>query len=60
MRPKIRVILEDVFDEGILHGIRRAYKHTSDPNHNALHAAIKNALMEALYDKFTFDEDELD
>jgi hypothetical protein len=57
MRPKIRVILEKAIEEGVRYGYSRAYKHNDDPSDGAVIEAIEDAVMSAIDDYFTFDEE---
>jgi hypothetical protein len=59
MQPKIRVILEKAIEEGARHGYARAYKHNDDPSDGAVIEAIGDAVMDAIYDYFTFDKEGL-
>lgn len=59
MKPKTRVILEVAISEGVRSGWYRAHKHVEAPNESAIHDAIEDAVMSAIYDYFTFDEEDL-
>jgi len=58
MQPKIRVILEKAIEEGVRYGYSRAYKHNDDPSDGTVIEAIENAVMSAIYEYFTFDDEE--
>jgi len=58
MKPKIRVILELAIEEGVRRGYSRAHKHIENPSEGAIIEHIEENVMSAIYEYFTFDEDE--
>ena len=58
MKPKIRVILEMAIEEGVRRGYARAHKHVENPTEGAIIESIEEHVMSAIYEYFTFDEDE--
>lgn len=58
MKPKVRVILEQAVEEGVRRGYRRAHKHVENPTEGAIIEHVEEAVMSAIYDYFTFDEED--
>jgi hypothetical protein len=58
MKPKFRVILEQAINEGVLRGYRRAFKHVENPSEDCIIEQIEDAVMSAIYEYFTFDEED--
>ena len=58
MKPKMRVILEMAIEQGVRRGYARAYKHTDDPSDEAVISTIGDCTMEAIYETFSFDEED--
>jgi archaeosine-15-forming tRNA-guanine transglycosylase len=58
MKPKIRVILEQAIEDGVRRGYSRAHKHVENPTENAIIEQIEDAVMSAIYEYFTFDEED--
>jgi len=58
VKPKIRVILEMAIEEGVRRGYARAHKHVENPTEGAIIESIEEHVMSAIYEYFTFDEDE--
>ncbi len=58
MRPKFRVILEQAIEEGVRRGYHRAHKHVENPSEGAIIETVEDAVMSAIYDYFTFDEED--
>lgn len=65
MRVRTRIVIERAIEEGIGYGLQRAYKHTDNPNREALAEAISMAIANALDEVLDYDvvpgphEDEL-
>ena len=59
MKPKIRVILEQAIEEGVRRGYSRAHKHVENPTEGAIIESIEDHVMSAIYEYFTFDEEEI-
>ena len=57
MKPKIQVILELAIAEGTRRGYSRAHKYVENPTEGAIIEHVQEAVMSAIYDYFTFDED---
>jgi hypothetical protein len=58
MKPKFYVILEQAIEEGVRSGWHRAHKHVENPQEASIKEAIEDAVMSAIHEYFTFDEDE--
>jgi archaeosine-15-forming tRNA-guanine transglycosylase len=58
MKPKFRVILEQAIEEGVRRGYSRAHKHVENPTEGAIIENIEDAVMSAIYEYFTFDEED--
>jgi len=59
MKPKTRVILEMAIEEGVRRGYSRAHKHVENPTEGAIIESIEDHVMSAIYEYFTFDDDEI-
>ena len=58
MKPKIRVILEQAIEEGVRRGYSRAHKHVENPTEGAIIESIEEHVMSAIYEYFSFDEED--
>ena len=58
MKAKVRVILEMAIEEGVRRGYSRAHKHVENPSEDCIIEQIEDAVMSAIYEYFTFEEDE--
>ena len=58
MKPKIRVILEMAIEEGVRRGYSRAHKHVENPTEGAIIESIEEHVMSAIYEYFTFDQED--
>jgi hypothetical protein len=58
MKPKFRVILEQAIEEGVRRGYSRAHKHVENPTEDAIIEKIEDCVMSAIYEYFTFDEED--
>lgn len=58
MKPKFRVILEMAIEEGVRRGYSRAHKHVENPTEGAIIESIEEHVMSAIYEYFTFDEED--
>jgi len=58
MKPKFRVILEQAIEEGVRRGWHLAHKHVENPTEGAIIEHIEDAVMSAIYEYFTFDEED--
>lgn len=59
MKPKTYVILEMAVNEGVLRGWHLAHKHMDDPSPEMIKERIEDAVMSAITDYFTFEDNEL-
>ena len=57
MKAKTRVILEMAIEEGVRRGYSRAHKHIENPSENTIIQSIEEHVMSAIYEYFTFDEE---
>lgn len=58
MRPRYRAIIARAVEEGAQAGTRRAFKHSDNPSEEAISDAVEMAIMGALYDVLSFDDEE--
>ena len=58
MKAKTRVILEMAIEEGVRRGYSRAHKHVENPTEGAIIESIEEHVMSAIYEYFTFDEED--
>lgn len=56
MKPKTHVILEMAIEQGVQRGWRLAHKHVENPEEHVIIDRINSAVMEQIYEYFTFDE----
>jgi hypothetical protein len=59
MKPKVYVILDMAISEGIARGWHLAHKHVDDPSPEAIKDRLEDAVMSAIMDYFTFEDNEL-
>jgi hypothetical protein len=59
MKVKVRVILEQAINEGVLRGYRRAFKHNEDPSEEVIFETIEECVMSQIYEYFTFYDENL-
>jgi hypothetical protein len=59
MKPKFRVILEQAIEEGVRRGYARAHKHVEKPSEGSIIMNIEEHVMSAIYEYFTFEEEDL-
>ena len=59
MRPNSRAILERCIEDGISHGLHRAYKHVDTPSESAMVDAISSAIWLEIDCYFNFEDDVL-
>jgi hypothetical protein len=58
MKPKTYVILTETIENAIPLGYRRAFKHDENPCKDYMFSCIHEAIIQAIFERFTFDEDE--
>jgi len=58
MKAKTRVILEMAIEEGVRRGYSRAHKHVENPTEGAIIESIEEHVMSAIYEYFTFDQED--
>ena len=58
MKAKTRVILEMAIEEGVRRGYSRAHKHVENPTEGAIIESIEEHVMSAIYEYFTFEEED--
>ena len=56
MKPKIYPILEECIESGIRFGFRRAFKHDDDPSEEQVVEHMLREIMNAICEKFDFEE----
>jgi hypothetical protein len=59
MKPKTCVMLEMAIGEGITRGWHLAHKHMDDPSPEMIKERLEDAVMSAIMDYFTFEDNEL-
>ena len=57
MQPNMRVVLEQIFEEGIGFGLNRAFKHTDQPTREDLETNLVIEIWNA-WDRWMVDETE--
>lgn len=57
MKPKTYKILNDCVSNGIEYGWSRAHKHTDHPTADTIKDCIENAIMLAIDENFSFEDD---
>ena len=57
MQPNMRVVLEQIFEEGIDFGLNRAFKHTDQPTREDLETNLVIEIWNA-WDRWMVDETE--
>lgn len=57
MRPNMRVVLEQIFEEGVGFGLNRAFKHTDQPTREDLETNLVVEIWNA-WDRWMVDETE--
>jgi len=57
MKPKVYEILSRAVEEGVAHGLQRAYKHDDNPTEAAILLAVRDEVMSAICEVFTFGDD---
>lgn len=55
MKPKIRKILEDCIEVGVVHGLEKAHKHTDNPTRPLITESIENAIWLEIDEHFDFE-----
>lgn len=58
MKPKTYVILEMAIEEGVKQGWHRAHKYVENPDQENTKEHIVDAVISAIHQYFTFDENE--
>jgi hypothetical protein len=58
MKPKFFHILNLAVEEGVRQGWHRSHKHVENPSEDAIIEAIEDAVMSAIHEYFTFDEND--
>jgi hypothetical protein len=59
MKPKVYVILDMAISEGIARGWHLAHKHVEHPEEHVILERINDAVMSAITEYFTFEDNEL-
>lgn len=58
MRPKFRIIITNAVESGVTLGYRRAFKHTDSPKEDHILQTIVTAVMNEIYENFTFEDED--
>jgi hypothetical protein len=58
MKAKTYVILSHAIESGCRYGVSRAFKHTEDPSMDEIEHQVHMAVMAAISEMFSFDDDE--
>lgn len=56
MRPNWYVIITRAVEEGAAAGVRRAFKHTDTPTHDAIVENVEQHVMNAICEVVTFED----
>ena len=59
MKPKIFHIINVAIEEGVRQGWHRAHKHVENPTESAIIQHIEDAVMSAIHEYFTFDDEDV-
>jgi len=59
MKPKIFHIINVAIEEGVRQGWHRAHKHVENPTEGAIIQHIEDAVMSAIHEYFTFDDEDV-
>jgi len=59
MKPKEQAVLEMCIENGVTHGMARAYKHTDEPTDDQIKFVLRDAIMHEIYEWFEFEENEV-
>ena len=57
VRVKTYSLMQNAIEIGVTRGWRRAHKHTDTPDELCICAAIENAILEEIDERFEFDSD---
>ena len=52
LRVKVYPVLADAVEAGVAYGLRRAYKHTDTPDHEAMIETITREVLNEICDRF--------
>jgi hypothetical protein len=55
MKAKVRKILFESIERGVINGYHRAHKHTNDPSESAITENIMREISYEIDDNFCFD-----
>jgi hypothetical protein len=58
MKPKLHVILELAIEQGVLAWLALAHKHVEHPEEHVIIERINDAVMSAITEYFTFEDDD--
>jgi hypothetical protein len=58
MKPKLHVILELAIEEGVKRGWNLAHKHNEHPQPHDVMGVIEDAVMSAITEYFTFEDND--
>ena len=58
MKPKLHVILELAIEQGVKRGWHLAHKHVEHPEEHVIIERINDAVMSAMTEYFTFEDDD--
>lgn len=58
MRVRVYEVLVRAIDEGVSTGMHRAHKHTDTPTREAIEDAVSNAVVDAICEVFSFDDEQ--
>ena len=59
MKPKEQAVIEMCIENGVTHGMARAYKHTDEPTDDQIKFVLRDAIMHEIYEWFEFEENEV-
>ena len=55
LKPKTYSVLSMAVENGIKYGLNRSFKHTDDPTHEQMEAAIYDAVMNEILEWFDME-----
>jgi len=56
MKPKIEIVLDDCFENGLSLGWNKAHKYVDDPTEEQIKAYMKHAIWDEIYERFDFED----
>jgi hypothetical protein len=58
MKPKFYPVLEMAVEDGVAHGLNRAYKHTDTPTRDQVVSAVSDCVLTSICEWFDLHQDQ--